>query len=168
MSIREAINGNPKVGAITAGAFLVLALLFGYRYYVDHPSVMGRIGTTFYSDDDGQTYYRDSLYKFTPRDDGGKTAVIALVFSDGTQNFVGLLQRYTPDAEKRLEDEYAKVRAGSETLAQFNVLFASSEIRNSGTEVKLPGSGNDWVLRSKNPKFTLKTPSGGPCWMIQP
>jgi hypothetical protein len=168
MSIRETINEKPGIGAALAGAMLVVGVIVAYRYHVNHPSELSRIGTTFYSEDDGQSYYRDSLYRFPPYSDGDKTAVMAVVFSDGQQNFVGLLQRYTPDAQKRLADEYAKVQGGSEPLAQLYALMGSPEIRNSGTELKLPGAGNQWVLRSSNPQLKLKSPSGGPCWVVTP
>jgi|ERR1700722_11308452 len=167
MSIREAINGKPLVGAGLAGLLLIIAVGIGYQY-TRGPSILSRIGTTYYSDDDGQSYYRDSLYKFAPYEHGGKTAVMAMVFSNGEQTFVGLLQRFTPAAKSRLEDEYAKVRDGGEPLGAFNAVMASPSIRNDGTEVKLPGPGNDWVLRSANPKLKLNSPGGGPCWMVSP
>jgi len=167
MSIREAINGKPIVGLSLAGLliFLVFAIVY---HYTGRPSEMSRVGTGYFSDDDGQTFYRDSLYNFPPHDHGGKTAVMAVVFSDGQENFVGYLQRLTPAAKKELEDEYAKVQNGSATLSDMNGLIGTPEIRDDGTEIKAPGAGNQWTLRSRSPQIVPKSPNGGTCWMVQP
>jgi len=167
MSIRESINSSAVVGGGIAMLLIAIAVGIAYPYF-HQPSILSHIGAAFFSDDDGQTYYRDSIYKFAPYDHGGKTAVMAMVYSDGMQNFVGYLMRFTPEAKQRLEDEYAKVQNGSETLDQFNTVLGSPAIHLNGTEEKLPGAGNQWVLRSMRPDPKVISPDKSPCWVVTP
>ena len=68
---------------------------------------------SWYTDDDGKTWYADDKSLSPPIDHNGKTAVRAYVFScdGGKHEFVGYLERYTPDARQAIEQARSKVRA---------------------------------------------------------
>ena len=76
-------------------------------YYYPHDGAR-RVDVTeaYYSDDDGQTYFKDSVYKFPPFDHGGKTVVQAVLAESNGHRFVGYLMRYTPQAREKLQQKY--------------------------------------------------------------
>jgi hypothetical protein len=119
----------------------------------------------FYSDDDGQTYFKDSIYRLAPFDHNGKIADIAVVCTDGTRNFVGYLERYTPEARKQLQEVYdANPTAHYKTID----LMASPAISLKGMEVKLPGNENSWAPRSGMRPPDVQSPTGGEIQIVRP
>ena len=144
-SVREKLK-DTRVGAAVALGLLALALAIGLVYYLHNRTPTTDPFTTFYTDDDGQSYFRDSIYKLPPFDHGGKPAYLAVVCTDGKQNFVGLLERFTPDAKKKLQDVYD---ANPDAHYRVIDMMASPQIVFSGMEVKLPGSGHQWTLRGR-------------------
>jgi hypothetical protein len=155
MSIREKINGNPAVGIAVAIGLIVVAVAVGaFSLNLSHRSDPH---SGFFSDDDGQTYFKDSIYKFPPFDHDGKTAVAARVYTDGKHNFVGYLERFTATAKKRLEEEYNKGTPDS-SVTVINLMI-SPGIAIDGMEVKKPGPDNNWVPRSR--MAHLPTPTAG-------
>src|ERR1700722_4242395 len=109
MGIRQAIAGNNALGYSVAGCLIVGAGI--YFYFQEKPARLPDPLTAFYSDDDGKTYFKDSIYKFAPFDHNGKEADLAYVFECDSGKFVGMLGRYTPKMKKQLEDEFAKSEA---------------------------------------------------------
>jgi hypothetical protein len=143
VGIRETLNEKPALTTgITIGIIvLVLAIiLFQMRRGGGSTSGGGAgvTGKSFFSTDDGATYFPEDSSKIPPFDYKGKTAVRAYVFSCDGKPFVAYLQRYTPEAKKQLEAGQARgpgtVVIGAET----------------GAEVKAPRKG-DWV-KSSDPK----------------
>jgi hypothetical protein len=118
----------------------------------------------FYSDDDGRTYFKDSIYKFPPFDHGGRIADVAVVIEDSGSKAVGYLVRYTPEAQKELTDKYNNDVNNhlSETEIQHDILtfMHDPDIYLRGRECKLPGANNNWMPRSSFDTATIKTPSG--------
>jgi hypothetical protein len=111
------------------------------------PSVV--ITNAYYSDDDGQTYFTDSIYRVPPFDHNGKTAVRAAVFTydNGTKKYVAYLNRYTADWKKKLDSECAQAQSAGKplsTIADFN----SVELVTHGWEVKAPGPASTWIPRN--------------------
>jgi len=105
VSLRETINKNPKqTTAITAGiiglAFLVII------WQACSGSGKGAIGKSYYTIDDGKTYFVDASNKIPPFKYEGKDAVRAHVFScdGGKTKFVGYLEMYDPQTKKVMED----------------------------------------------------------------
>jgi hypothetical protein len=163
MSVRDKLNEG-KLGVGVTIAFLaiagsVLAYMLWPAHHIDPTSA-------YYSDDDGQSYFKDSAYKFPPFDHDGKTAVQAMVFLDHGSKIVGYLIRYTPEAHKKLTDMYngdLEKNLSSKDI-QHDVLtyMHNPDIFSRGQECKLPGPDNKWMARASFITTMIKTPSGDP------
>jgi hypothetical protein len=153
MGMREKINDNPKLGFGVAAAMVIVASGFAAVYLrpVHHQDQK----SAFFTDDDGQTYFKESIFKFPPWDHDGKTAVEASVYTDGQNTFVGLETRFTPEAKKQLEDRYAQ--DGDNVMR----LMISPQIMVGGSECKLPGAQNHWLPASQMQNPPLKKDSDG-------
>ncbi|WP_428939559.1 hypothetical protein [Fontivita pretiosa] len=145
MGIRETLNQNP---AFTTGATaLIILVALGIIVYQlvgggDNTAEF-TAGKAYFTIDDGKTWFADDASKLPPFEHQGKPAYLAFVYTydGGKTKFVAYLQRYTPEAKKRIEEARAKGPAGE--LASVEAL--------SGIEVKLPGTGDDpknWVKRT--------------------
>jgi hypothetical protein len=163
MGIREKINETRVAPLFGAGALLAAIAITVIYFWPTGPHV--HYTQAFYSDDDGQTYYEDSLYKFAPFDHNGKTAVLATVYEDAhNTKFVAYLLRYTPDALKKLQKTYADVSAtGTSAQVQQTVidLMETPAISIGGTEIKLPGASNQWVPHGRMMVPAFRMPDGG-------
>ena len=161
MSVREKLNKG-KLGVGIAVAFVAIA--GGVLTYMLWPAHHADVASLYYSDDDGQSFFKDSVYKFPPFDHNGKTADEAMVLVDRGSNFVGYLVRYTPEAQKQLTDRYNQSVNNhlSDKEIQHNILtlLHDPEISLHGEEIKLPGPGNKWMPRSSFIATMVKTPSG--------
>src|SRR5581483_3966904 len=111
MSIREKINNDRKFGVLLGGVLIVAAVVFAVYEFRGMARGVSVLNTTYYSDDDGKTFFKDDIYKFPPFDHDGKTANAAVIFSTPQSgDFVGYLMRYTPAAKKQLDDAYQKAK----------------------------------------------------------
>jgi hypothetical protein len=155
MSVREKINSN-KVMGFLVGAILLVVATVQAAYFLwpskPHQSATG----TFYTDDDGQTYFMDSIYKFPPWDHNGKQANMAMVYSSDSGNFVAYQVRFMPAAQKQLQDLYAKALRGECPLADVNRLMTTPQIGVGGKQMKVRGS-DKWVPFNR---VTVKAPDG--------
>lgn len=157
ISVREAIQ-RPATGIVVALILLGAALAISAPYlWPSHNR--GNFKKAFFSDDDGKTYFVDSVYKLAPFDHDGKTANRAVVYSDGSGTFVAYLMRLTPVAKQHLQDV---LDANRDEPYKMLDAMASPDISLRGTEVKVPGPGNRWVPRSDLASLEIKAPSGGP------
>lgn len=98
----------------------------------------------FYSTDDGKTWFVDDAEKIPPFDKDGKPAYRVYVYrcADG-KPFISHLERYTPEAKKKLEEIVAK---GPDADVDPGVM---EMIYMNGVEVKDPGTGDKgWVKQS--------------------
>jgi hypothetical protein len=163
MSVRERLQTNKIAGvAVAVALFAIAGSIAAYTFWPSggrHASVTG----AFMSDDDGQSYYSDSIYHFPPFEHDGKTAVRAVVYSSDSGKFVGVLARYTPETKKLLEDEYAKASRGEEPMYMVLRMIGSGQVKG-GTEFKLPGSGHEWSRAVPR----VKSPDGSVPIMVQP
>jgi hypothetical protein len=80
-----------------------VVLGLGFVLYQAHGMSSRPRGNTetraYFSDDDGGSFFSDSLAKLPPFDHGGNQAVAAAVFrclGSGGPPFIGYLERYTP------------------------------------------------------------------------
>jgi hypothetical protein len=160
MAVREAIQKNKYVGVGTAIFLFLLAALIIARTFWPTGS-HGTAAGAFYSDDDGKSYFSDTIFHFPPYERDGRTVYAAMVYSSGSGNFVGILARYKPETKKLLEDAYAKTQSGEMAMPDFKELLASQS--RSGFEFKVPGS-DKW---QNNLPF-VKAPDGGDCMMVMP
>jgi hypothetical protein len=147
MSVRQAISSKKTFGFGFATVFVLAA--FAVLVATQWPAHKINGERAYYSDDDGQTWFSDSKYLTPPFDHNGKTAERAVIYSydHGSKTFCAYLQRYTADAKKRLDDavaDAARNGKGPETVS----LFGDLGIARSEVEVKLPGTGHQWVVVS--------------------
>jgi hypothetical protein len=167
MSVREKLNSNRVMGFLVAAILLIAATVqaaYFLRPTAKHQSATG----TFYTDDDGQTYFMESIYKFPPWDHNGKQANIAVVYSSSSGKFVAYQVRYTAAAQKELQDLYAKAQRGECPLADVNRLMTTQRIGFVGREVKMRGT-NKWVPMTAVPRpIPIKAPDGGDAMMVMP
>jgi hypothetical protein len=127
-----------NLGLVAATVLILVGA--GYSWHsLRHSDIPPTQSECFYTDDGGQTYYKDTILKFPPFDHDGKTAVEAKVFTDGNRTFVGMLWRYKPDMKKKLEDIYAQ--QGSAVIRY--MLLAPVEY--GGSEYKIVGGKSDWT-----------------------
>jgi hypothetical protein len=159
-SVRESLQSNRKLGLIlAAGLFLAAAGIASYFLW-PHGEKFDPT-SAYYSDDDGQTYFRDSVYKFPPFDHGGKIAVEVVLGESSGHTFVAYLTRFTSDARKQLQQKYDDAVKNNLSVQQTVLDFMSSPpINMEGMEVKLPGSGHEWVPRSQLRYLDVKSPNG--------
>lgn len=82
MGIRQTLNENPVVTAAATGGIILLALIF-----ILYQAFGGRGGSgyrpggkSFFSDDDGATWFADESSKIPPFDHDGKTAYRVVVY----------------------------------------------------------------------------------------
>jgi hypothetical protein len=103
MGIREWVNGNPRV---TAGAIglVVVAAIAGVVVQVmaNRKKFPDGSPASFFTVDDGKTFFAAGSDNIPPFEYNGKQAVQAYVFEAGGKRFVGYLERYTPDARKAI------------------------------------------------------------------
>jgi hypothetical protein len=162
MSVRDKLNDG-KLGVVIGAAAIAVALFAVYFY--TRPAVAPVDATQlYYSDDDGASYYKDSVYKFPPYDHGGKTAYQAMILDDNGHHFLGYLMRFTSQAHKMLEDKYSELKTAqlSEKKMQQEMLdYLHSPQITWQVEVKLPGPGNKWLPKSAIYTLPIKSLSGG-------
>jgi hypothetical protein len=147
MGLREQLNENPRITTgITVGIIVVmLALLLWPRGNGRGLGGGSSSPQTFFTIDDGHTWFPDDAKNIPPFKKDGKDAVLAIVYRCGGKTFVNHMQRYTPDAQKKLQAIYAKGDAGGA-----NDPSIIEPIREAGLEVKSP-DGKEWV-KASDPK----------------
>ena len=170
MGIRDYLNRNPRLTASIFGTLTVLAVAFAaYQVLAGNgPSGGAASGLqSFYSTDDGKTYFTDDSRKLPPFKVDAGEAVKAYVYScdGGKTTFVGYLERYSPKALAAMEAAKAKATDPTEV----NV----TGILESAVEYKAVG-GTEWVTRSATAKiariFDVKCPgnTGGTAQPVTP
>jgi hypothetical protein len=140
VGIRESLNKNPSITTgITIGIIVVAIVAIGWQMMSSRPNINNI--KSFYTVDDGANYFEDKAVLNPPYDYKGQQAVRAYVFKCGESGkpFVAYMERFTPDALKKLESAKSDPNGGDPMLMEN--LYAT------GMEVKKPG-GAKWVLRS--------------------
>ena len=162
MGIRESLREKPGLTTGFAGAFVLLAVaVVAYSYW---PQKKADLSQALYSDDDGQTWFVDSIYKVAPFDHNGKTAVIAEVYSydDGKQKFCAYVSQFTPEGKKQMEAALADAEKKGLPLGSVS-LYQDRSFMNRSVEVKLAGPNHPWISYG-DPKaqevFTIHSPDG--------
>jgi hypothetical protein len=164
MSVREAINTS-KAASITV-AVVIFLLAAAVAIMALKPQANVVITNAYYTDDDGQTYFSDSIYQVPPFDHNGKTAVRAMVFTydNGSKEYVAFEMRYTDEWKKKLDAVCAQVVKDGKPLSSVPD-FNSVELSQDGWEVKAPGPNHSWVPRN-GPKasdvLNQPSPDGSP------
>jgi hypothetical protein len=162
MGVREAIQKNWIAGVAAAALLLLIAVIIAAKNSpAPHPTPTAT--GSFYSDDDGSTYFADNIFHFPPFDHQGKTAYRARVYSASSGAFVGFLERYTPQTRNMLLDNYAQAEAGAKPRSELLDLIGSWDVIK-GIEYKLPGPGHEWT----HDRPQVKSPDGGDCVLVMP
>jgi len=166
MSVREKLNSSKAFGFGLAGLLILVASVQAARYFYSGGRHVNPTGA-FYTDDDGQTYFSDTLFRFAPWDHDGKTANLAFVYSSDKGNFVAYQERYIAAAQKVLRDAYAKVQSGEQSISEVAKLLSSDQIGVGGMEIKMRGS-DKWMPRSRMLQPHVRAPDGGDCIIVMP
>lgn len=139
MGLRETLNENPAITTAATALIIIVALGFALAQFMrggdTPPTVEAGERKSYFTVDDGKSWFEAPATNVPPFDHEGKTAVRARLYTcDGGENkFVGYLERYTPAARQRIEQQ-----DGVPTLMDME--------DPSAVEVKRPG-GNRWVPR---------------------
>jgi len=140
MQLREFIDKNKKAVLAVLPAVIGASLLLGW-HNLHHDDLAGAISRTFFSDDDGKTYFADDVSKGMTFDHDGKPAYRAFVFrSDAKGTYVGLLARPcgddSPTANTHRPTTSVPVPAGG-----------SKTVPPVAFDIKKPGDAK-WVVNS--------------------
>jgi hypothetical protein len=93
MQLRELIEKNKKVVLAILPVVVLASLLLGW-HNLHRDDLTGSISRTFFSDDDGKTYFAEDASKGLSFDHDGKPAYRAFVYHSGSRGtYVGLLAR---------------------------------------------------------------------------
>jgi hypothetical protein len=143
--LREIINEKRSVSL--GVAVVMVGCAVAYFAYVHRPQSHPKGDKAFYTIDDGQSWFTDSIFRTPPFKHEGKLAVRAMVYSydNGRHEFCPLLQRYTSDMKESLDDAAAQAVREGKPLS--SIPLFSSPAALDGIEVKAAGPGHEWVSR---------------------
>src|SRR2546423_7266214 len=128
MGIREWINQHRGVATGMVSAVVLLAVgLIVVQVMASRKKYPSESPDSYFSVDDGKTFFVASSDNIPPFDYKGQQAVHAYVFQSNGKKFVGYLERYTSDAR-------SAILAGKR----------SPQIERFGRELKKPGD-KEWV-----------------------
>lgn len=132
MGLRDRINQNQGLAALTVGAVVVIAIsMIVVQVLAGRRGISTNAPDSYFTTDDGRTFFAASSENWAPFDHEGKQAIAAQVFECDGKRFVGYLERYTSEARKTL-------------LSQKHT---SPELETYGKELKRPGDTN-WIKAS--------------------
>jgi hypothetical protein len=162
-AIRQAIQKNSGITI----ALVVVVGLVAVAWALRNTSFSPPVASTkaYYTVDEGQTVFVEEMSKLPPFQHDGKTAYRVWMFSadGGMTKFPGYLERYTPEAQKRIEAALAAAKPGQP---------AAPPVGPADTEVKKPGNGNKWVNRANmgaaSKVTNVQSSAGAPADLIMP
>lgn len=160
--VREQMSKKPILGGAIAGVLaLVAAAVVAKTYW---PERQADLTKAFYTTDDGETWFEDSATKVAPFEVGGKTAVVAHVYSyaGGGKQFCAYVAKFTPEGKTKLElavADAAKAGKPAESVA----LYRDPAFMKAAILIKPAKSSVDWTSYG-SPKaqtiFAVKSPDG--------
>lgn len=137
VGLRQKLNENPAVTAAITGVFMLAATFLFYRTSCsDSGGRSAGLSKSYFTIDDGKTYFADDTAKLPPFDHQGKPAYRVRLFKckDGTI-FVSHLERYSDSVKKKIEAERQKTGISLNPTILGNM------------ELKKPGDA-EWVSMS--------------------
>jgi hypothetical protein len=141
VGIRETLNKNPSITTgVTIGIIVVALVAIIYQaFFYGRPDLSPP--RSFYSIDDGKTWFDDDANKIPPFAHEGGQAVRVFVFKCGEKGapFVGYMERFTPEAAKKMT-ELSKTGSPDDPMA-------IEQLQMTGVEIKKPGDPK-WHLRN--------------------
>lgn len=109
MGLREKMNENPQVTTgVTIGIIVLALALIVWQLWPAAP--IQPLTQAYYTVDDGKSYFVDDIERVPPFQHEGKEAVRAHVMVCGEKGtpFVGWMEKFTPEAKKKLDELYEK------------------------------------------------------------
>jgi hypothetical protein len=153
VGIREKLNENPAITTgVTIGIIAIAIIFIGWQVF-GGSGAGAPITEAYYTTDENATgdaavkaLFTDKADRIPPFDHNGKPAFRAHVFTcdGGKTKWITHLQRFTPEAKKKLEEVQAN--AGKQPTAD-NTPGVMEQLYMTGMEVKKPGAG-PWVKQS--------------------
>ncbi len=133
MSLSHFINQNKAVSIGIGVVLIIIALVLVAASLPGSPDLPDR---AYFTVDDGETWFADSISNIPPYIKDGKEAVRAYVYKTKRGKvFVAHLERYTPESKAAVESALAEGSPMPESLT---------------VEVKRPGD-KKWVRMDKDP-----------------
>ena len=157
MGIREQLNQKPQI--VTGATIGVIVLAFVFIIVEIRSSGPGHFSPPterYYTDDDGASYFTDTVDKIPPFDHGGKQAVVAFVYkcSSGGK-FIGYLQRFSPKG----------LKAATAAVGKPDTDPILGQTLQEETEYSLPLKGEKGWVKSISPAaqeiMQVHCPGGG-------
>jgi hypothetical protein len=138
VGIRQKLNDASK-GVIGLVIVLVIGVYAVVAWEFHRPANGGHLGLkTYYTTDDGKTYFPDDGALFPPFDHEGGQAVRCYVFKcPSSGEFVGYLEKFSPELHDALTTPFDPTHRGDHPPLDFS----------SGTLVKKPGDKN-WIIKA--------------------
>jgi hypothetical protein len=160
MGLRDQLNERPVISTVVALALVGLALWLVMRYrwgeQAERDALAAAIasgaGTSYFTIDDGASYFEDLGTNLPPYEKNGETAYGAAVYRCGDgEPFVAYMTRYSPEYREMLLLAHSgrAMNGGQATMMM--------RLESTGIEVKRPGQA-EWVI--KPPAFL--GPRSGP------
>ena len=141
MGFRERMKQRQSLMALAAGIMIVGA---GVAIFVQARDLLSSgANKSFFTVDDGKTFFVDSSERIPPFDKDGRPAYRAHVFECGGKRVVGYMSRFRPEAIAALE-EAKKYRGTGKPPPNVHVL---ASVGTTGLEVKRPGEAQ-WVSQA--------------------
>jgi hypothetical protein len=131
------MNENPAITTVVTVVIMLAALGYIISRFMGHGNPAPKIPTTsYFSDDDGKTWFIDDAKNIPPFDHNGKIAYRAVLFKcmDG-KPFVERLECFDDEAKTKIQED---IQAGKPALA------AEYQFAARGMKIKRPGD-TKWV-----------------------
>lgn len=156
MSVREKINKSPAIVVVA-----VLLVIGGAIYVLSKQMNTGaKLPTgTYYTTDDGKTFFSGPLAQLPPFSQDGSEAVKAHVFECDGKQFVGYLSKLRPEAKAAIEAHRAEMEK-KPTQAPPTLMPALDAQRN-GWLFKKPGDAK-WTPGGAGFRFPVSCQNGQP------
>jgi hypothetical protein len=148
MGIREWTEKHPKAIVSLVGACIAITLVtVVVQVRAGRRTITTQVPDTFFTVDDGRTFFAASGSNIPPFDYKGQEAVTAYVFECSGKQFVAYMERFTPEAHKLMVE---------------NKATPATQIY--GRELKKPGSST-WIksgdVRAVAELADVHCPDGG-------
>lgn len=173
MGLKEQLARYPSVGGGIGAVLLIAAVAMAVRSLTAGEPANHK-ENTYYSDDDGSSYFAGQATDCEDLARRAKPAYVASVYScdgAGGHPYVAYLSRQTPDAladvakaEAKVKELRSKYEFNDNRVSEAQIAVAAARRRAEATaEVKRPGTANHWV-RSASPEgielTNVKCPDG--------
>jgi hypothetical protein len=146
LGIRETLNRKPAI--TTAATLIIIVVMLGvivYQSWDFQRTPPPQSMRAWFTVDDGRNWFPDDAGKLPPWDYEGKPVYRVFVFTcdGGKSTFPGYLQRYTPDALRKLSEQQ---NSGTHDSSLDELLAGP------GVEIKPPLTGDKGWMKRNDPQ----------------